>query len=115
VTAYRPLYRPSPRTRHCVSVTVHPSLRAACATALRCVAQTWEGIQAAKQLESQGVTTQVYLVFSMIQAAAAAQAGVSVIQPNVGRLREWCVCAWGKGKGRVVPRVVRVRAGKGQE
>uniref|UniRef100_A0A7R9VML0 Transaldolase n=3 Tax=Chlamydomonas euryale TaxID=1486919 RepID=A0A7R9VML0_9CHLO len=49
---------------------------------------TWEGIQAAKQLESQGVTTQVYLVFSMIQAAAAAQAGVSVIQPNVGRLRE---------------------------
>ncbi|KAG1680202.1 hypothetical protein FOA52_000316 [Chlamydomonas sp. UWO 241] len=49
---------------------------------------TWAGIQAAKQLEAKGISTQVYLVFSMIQAVAAAQAGVSVIQPNVGRIRE---------------------------
>ncbi|GAX80172.1 hypothetical protein CEUSTIGMA_g7610.t1 [Chlamydomonas eustigma] len=50
---------------------------------------TWHGIQAAKHLESEGISTQVFLVFSLVQAVAAAQAGVSVIQPNVGRTREW--------------------------
>ena len=51
--------------------------------------QTWAGIQAAKQLEAKGMATQVFLVFSLVQAIAAAQAGVSVIQPSVGRVREW--------------------------
>ncbi|CAL5225633.1 g8489 [Coccomyxa viridis] len=50
---------------------------------------TWEGIQAAKQLEDQGVATHIILVYSLVQAIAAAQAGVSVIQPNIGRLDDW--------------------------
>jgi transaldolase len=53
------------------------------------VPATWAGIQACGQLESQGVATQAYLVFSLVQAAAATQAGVSVISPNVGRTRDF--------------------------
>eukprot|EP00798_Chlamydomonas_sp_ICE-L_P021618 gene21618-28620_t len=50
---------------------------------------TWAGIQAAGKLEAEGVATQVFLVYSFIQGVAAAQAGVSVIQPNVGRTNDW--------------------------
>jgi transaldolase len=53
------------------------------------VPATWAGIQACGTLESQGVATQAYLVFSLVQAAAATQAGVSVISPNVGRTRDF--------------------------
>lgn len=54
------------------------------------VPATWEGIQACAELEAQeGVATQAYLVFSVVQAAAAAQAGVSVVSPNVGRTRDF--------------------------
>ncbi|KAK9916495.1 hypothetical protein WJX75_003327 [Coccomyxa subellipsoidea] len=50
---------------------------------------TFEGIQAAKQLEAQGIQTHIILVYSFVQATAAAQAGVSVIQPNIGRVDDW--------------------------
>lgn len=50
---------------------------------------TWEGIKAAKELEAAGIATQASHVFSLVQAIAAAQAGVSVIQPAIGRLRDW--------------------------
>ena len=50
---------------------------------------TWEGIEAAKRLEAEGKKTHVILVSSFAQAAAAAQAGVSVVQPNVGSLADW--------------------------
>ncbi len=50
---------------------------------------TWEGIQAAGKLEAQGINTHLVLVYSFVQGAAAAQAGVSVIQPNVGRIYDW--------------------------
>lgn len=50
---------------------------------------TWEGIQAARQLEQENVATLVSLVYSFVQAVAAAQAGVSVVQPNMGRLNDW--------------------------
>ncbi|DBA67125.1 TPA: hypothetical protein ACH3X2_001449 [Trebouxia sp. C0005] len=50
---------------------------------------TWQGIQAAKQLEQEGVAAHVTLIYSFVQAQAAAQAGVSVIQPNVGRIMDW--------------------------
>lgn len=53
------------------------------------VPATWAGIQACRQLEARGVATQAYLVFSLVQAAAATQAGVSVISPNVGRTRDF--------------------------
>lgn len=50
---------------------------------------TWEAIQAAKQLESEGLACHLVGVFSFVQAVAAAQAGASVVQVNVGRLADW--------------------------
>ncbi|KAJ9513229.1 hypothetical protein QJQ45_029507 [Haematococcus lacustris] len=49
---------------------------------------TWAGVQAARQLESANIPTQLQ-VHSLVQGAAAAQAGVSVVSVNVGRTREW--------------------------
>ncbi|KAL3700418.1 hypothetical protein R1sor_018440 [Riccia sorocarpa] len=50
---------------------------------------TWQGIEAASYLEKEGVQTHVTLVYSFAQAAAASQAGVSVIQLYIGRIRDW--------------------------
>lgn len=50
---------------------------------------TWEAIQAAQTLENEGVATHLVCIFSFVQAVAAAQAGVSVIQINAGRLADW--------------------------
>lgn len=50
---------------------------------------TWQGIQAAKTLEAEGAATHIIMVYSFVQAAAAAQAGVSVISPNVGRIGDF--------------------------
>jgi transaldolase len=50
---------------------------------------TWEGIQAAKVLEAEGAATHIIMVYSFVQAAAAAQAGVSVLSPNVGRIGDF--------------------------
>ncbi|KAI7730221.1 hypothetical protein M8C21_023058 [Ambrosia artemisiifolia] len=50
---------------------------------------TWQGIEAARLLESEGIQTHLTFVYSFCQAAAAAQAGASVIQIFVGRLRDW--------------------------
>jgi len=50
---------------------------------------TWEGIEAAGRLEAEGTKTHVILVSSFAQAAAAAQAGVSIVQPNIGALADW--------------------------
>lgn len=53
------------------------------------VPATWAGIQAAQQLEGKGIATQVFMVYSLVQGVAAMQAGASVLQPNVGRVRDW--------------------------
>ncbi|KAK3038462.1 hypothetical protein RJ639_029760 [Escallonia herrerae] len=50
---------------------------------------TWQGIEASRVLESEGIQTHLTFVYSFCQAAAAAQAGASVIQIFVGRLRDW--------------------------
>ena len=39
------------------------------------LAGTWEGIQAARELEKEGITCNITLIFGFIQAVAAAQAG----------------------------------------
>eukprot|EP00898_Chlorokybus_atmophyticus_P005862 jgi/Chlat1/6277/Chrsp44S05864 len=57
---------------------------------------TWEGIQAAKQLEAEGIQCHMTLVYSLVQAAACAQAGCSVIQPMVGRTDDWSQRSGGK-------------------
>ncbi|KAL2321602.1 hypothetical protein Fmac_025981 [Flemingia macrophylla] len=53
------------------------------------IPSTWQGIEAARLLESEGIQTHLTFVFSFAQASAAAQAGASVIQIFVGRLRDW--------------------------
>lgn len=50
---------------------------------------TWEAIQAAKTLEAEGVQCHLVCIFSFVQAVAAAQAGASVLQINIGRLADW--------------------------
>lgn len=50
---------------------------------------TWQGIEAARQLEADGIQTHITFVYCFSQAAAAAQAGASVIQLFVGRVRDW--------------------------
>lgn len=53
------------------------------------VAATWEGIQAAAQLERRGIHTNLTLLFSFCQAVACAQARVQLISPFVGRIYDW--------------------------
>jgi transaldolase len=53
------------------------------------VAATWEGIRAAQALEKQGVHCNLTLIFSLVQAAACADAGATLISPFVGRISDW--------------------------
>ena len=53
------------------------------------VAATWEGIQAARQLQERGIRTNLTLLFSFSQAVACAQARVQLISPFVGRIYDW--------------------------
>src|SRR5215510_14665249 len=53
------------------------------------IASTWEGIQAANELEKEGIHCNLTLLFSFAQAAACAEAGVTLISPFVGRIYDW--------------------------
>ena len=53
------------------------------------IASTWEGIQAARELEKEGIHCNLTLLFSAVQAAACAEAGVRLISPFVGRILDW--------------------------
>jgi len=53
------------------------------------IAATWEGIEAARILEQQGIHTNLTLLFSKVQAIACAQARVQLISPFVGRIYDW--------------------------
>ncbi len=53
------------------------------------IAATWEGIQAAAQLEREGIRCNLTLLFSFCQAVACGQAGVQLISPFVGRIYDW--------------------------
>lgn len=53
------------------------------------LASTWEGIQAAKQLQSEGIFCNLTLLFCLTQAVACAQAKVTLISPFVGRIYDW--------------------------
>lgn len=52
-------------------------------------ASTWEGIQAARQLERDGIRTNLTLLFGFAQAKACADAGATLISPFVGRILDW--------------------------
>lgn len=60
------------------------------------LASTWQGIQAARVLESEGINCNLTLLFSFAQAVACGQAGVALISPFVGRIFDWYKKAEGK-------------------
>ncbi len=53
------------------------------------VAATWEGIEAAAQLQRRGIHTNLTLLFSFCQAVVCAHAKVQLISPFVGRIYDW--------------------------
>jgi transaldolase len=53
------------------------------------IASTWEGIQAARILEREGIHCNLTLLFSFCQAVACGEAGVQLISPFVGRIYDW--------------------------
>lgn len=53
------------------------------------MAATWQGIEAARYLETQGIHCNLTLLFGQHQAIACADAGVTLISPFVGRILDW--------------------------
>ena len=75
------------------------------------LASTWEGIRAAEILQREGIDCNLTLLFSLVQAAACADAGVFLISPFVGRILDWYVKNEGKTYGSETdPGVNSVRA-----
>ena len=61
------------------------------------IASTWEGIQAAAELEREGIHCNLTLLFAYCQAIACGAAGVTLISPFVGRIYDWHRKAAGAG------------------
>ncbi len=53
------------------------------------IASTWEGLNAAEQLQKEGIKCNLTLLFSLPQAVRAAEAKVQLISPFVGRIYDW--------------------------
>lgn len=53
------------------------------------IASTWEGIQAARSLQQEGIACNMTLLFSLTQAVACADAKAQLISPFVGRITDW--------------------------
>jgi len=53
------------------------------------IASTWEGIQAAKELEKEGIHCNMTLLFSLVQAVACAEAKATLISPFAGRITDF--------------------------
>ena len=60
------------------------------------VASTYEGIKAGEILEKEGIQCNLTLLFSLIQAAACAEANITLISPFVGRILDWHKAKTGK-------------------
>ncbi len=60
------------------------------------IAATWEGICAAGILEKEGIHCNLTLLFNFTQAAACADAGVTLISPFVGRILDWHIAHSGR-------------------
>ncbi|KAF3985104.1 hypothetical protein FT663_05350 [Candidozyma haemuli var. vulneris] len=75
------------------------------------IASTWEGIQAAKELEEKhDIHCNLTLLFSFVQAVACAEAKVTLISPFVGRILDWYKASTGKEyDGESDPGVISVR------
>ncbi|MFT5290415.1 MAG: transaldolase, partial [Planctomycetota bacterium] len=53
------------------------------------LATTWEGVEASRQLEQEGIHCNMTLLFGLVQAVAAAEAKATLISPFVGRIFDW--------------------------
>lgn len=53
------------------------------------IASTYEGIRAGEILQKEGIACNLTLLFSLVQAAACAEAGITLISPFVGRILDW--------------------------
>jgi transaldolase len=60
------------------------------------IAATYEGIRAGEILENEGISCNLTLVFSLVQAAACAEANITLISPFVGRILDWYKAKTGK-------------------
>ncbi len=60
------------------------------------IAATWEGIQAARVLQREGINCNMTLIFSLAQAVACAEAGAFLVSPFVGRITDWHKAATGQ-------------------
>jgi transaldolase len=60
------------------------------------IASTWEGAVAAAQCEKEGIHCNLTLMFSLPQAVACAEAGVTLISPFVGRIYDYYKASTGK-------------------
>jgi transaldolase len=60
------------------------------------IAATWEGAQAAKIVQKDGIQCNLTLMFSLPQAVACAEAGARLISPFVGRIYDWYKKSTGK-------------------
>lgn len=60
------------------------------------IASTWEGIQACKELQQEGISCNMTLLFGFAQAVACAEAGATLISPFVGRILDWHKAKTGK-------------------
>lgn len=53
------------------------------------IASTWEGLNAAEQLQKEGIKCNMTLLFSLPQAVRAAEVKAQLISPFVGRIYDW--------------------------
>lgn len=60
------------------------------------IASTYEGIRAGEILEKEGIACNLTLLFSLVQAAACAEANITLISPFVGRILDWYKKSTGK-------------------
>ena len=75
------------------------------------IASTWDGIRAAEVLERDGIHCNLTLLFGLHQAVAAAEAGVTLVSPFVGRILDWYKKDTGKDyQGADDPGVISVTA-----
>ncbi len=74
------------------------------------IAATYEGIMAGKALEKEGITCNLTLVFSLIQAVLCAENGITLISPFVGRILDWYKAKTGQSyEGHNDPGVLSVK------
>ena len=59
------------------------------------VASTWEGMEAVRRIQADGIECNMTLIFSLAQAIAASDSKAFLVSPFVGRILDWHVKAGG--------------------